>query len=256
MKKIRIQKIKILRHFLFVFLTMGVVSSLWAQAADITSITGITLNPPSPSPGQTVTVNWTYSEASAYNSPDFVILVSNVPTLQNAGAAGQSIVIGDGCAPGSAVNGGGCNIGSNVAAGTNTYSYNAVIPAGLSPGTWYVIVVMQDYGVYINTGSTQFQQQANTSFIVPLPQKTSFTITKSAEATTAAPDGLILFKIDYSFVNTTSFVITDTVPSNTTFVALSPGGVPSGNNLTWNLIRSTKPCGSGGSSSRISTGKS
>lgn len=230
-------KIKTFRYFLIGFvLALGVSNALWAQAA-ITSITGITLTPSNPSPGQTVTVNWSYTEASAFNNPRFFIVVSNTSTLQNAGSAGESIVFGDGCVPSALVNGGCNSIGTNVPAGSNTYSASIVIPSNLTPGTWYVIVAMRDYYVGLNPNPT-IDQQNFTSFTVPLPAA-SFTITKSAEGTTASPQGLILFNLDYSFVNTTNFIISDNIPTNTTFVTASPGGGVSGSSVTWNLGNAT-----------------
>ncbi len=75
-------------------------------------------------------------------------------------------------------------------------------------------------------------------FTVPLPPP-AFTIQKQAEGTTANPLGLILFTVDYTFVNTNNFVITDPVPANTIFVGASPGGALSGGNVTWNLGNAT-----------------
>ncbi|HTC22161.1 MAG TPA: hypothetical protein VK859_14990, partial [bacterium] len=221
---------KILSQLFFIFLAIGSSSGLWAQ---ITSVSNVTLNPTNPPPGSTVTVSWSYAEGSAYNQPTFFIVVGTSPAIQPAGTAGETIVVGDGCAPEAQVNGGCGAIGANVPAGTDTFSETFVVPSNLSPGTWYVDVGMNDYNIYLNPNYSG-SAQSDTSFTVPLPPP-SFNITKSAETTTAAPDGLILFKIDYSFVNTTSFVVADTVPANTTFVAMSPGGTQAGGNLTWNL---------------------
>ncbi len=221
---------KILRFFAILFLTFSVFDTLWAQ---ITSVSNVTLNPTDPAPGSTVTVTWSYAESSAYNQPTFFILVSNSPNIQPAGTAGQSIVIGDGCGAEAQVNGGCGAIGTNVPAGTDTYSETFTVPSNLSPGTWYVDVAMRDYNIYLNPN---YAGSANNdvSFTVPLPPA-ACTVSKTAEASTVAPGGLILFGMDYSFVDTTSFVLTDTVPSGTNLVEASPGGTQSGNTVTWNL---------------------
>src|SRR5207249_5009846 len=83
----------------------------------------------------------------------------------------------------------------------------------LTAGTYsFVVGAAMDYKDCTNGGVF-----ANTTFTVPLPPA-AFTITKRAEGTTAAPNGMILFDIDYSFVNTNNFIISDAVPANTSFV--------------------------------------
>lgn len=129
------------------FLVLG-SSSAWGQ---ISSITGVSITPSNPSPGQTVTVNWTYNQATANNDPRFFIVVGPDNTIQPAGTAGQSIVQGDGCVPSAIVNGG-CNTnGTNEAAGSHSMSRTVTIPAGLTPGTtYYVLIGMGDYYVGLN----------------------------------------------------------------------------------------------------------
>jgi hypothetical protein len=202
-------------------------------AQQITSVTGVALTPANPAPGTSATVNWSYAESSASNNPRFFILVSNTATIQPAGTAGQSIVMGDGCVPVAQVNGG-CVIGSNVPVGTDTYSTSITIPSGLAPGTWYVTVVMNDYYVGLNPNLSSNTVHGQTTFTVPLPA-TSCTLTNTVGSTTTAPGGLILYTLNYSFVNTTSFTLTDPVPANTTYYSSSPGGGLIGSTVSWNI---------------------
>ncbi len=121
------------------------------------------------------------------------------------------------------------------AGSTITQVWPVTLPASLTPGTYYYIVGAADY--YMNCGTTP-NQQLSAVFTVPLPPP-AFTLQKEAEGNTADPLGLILFTVDYTFVNTNNFVITDPVPTNTTFVGASPGGALSGGNVTWNLGSAT-----------------
>jgi len=214
-----------------IFYALGVLFLPAMVMAQISSVTGVSITPSNPSPGNTVTVNWSYAEGSPFNQPKFFIVVSNSASLVNAGTAGQSIVIGDGCVPVASVNGGCGSIGSNVPAGTDTYSTSITIPTGLAPGTWYVTVAMNDYYIGLNPGFGG-GQTGSTTFTVPLPN-TSCSINNTTGSATVAPGSLLLYTLNYSFVDTTNFTLTDQVPANTTFYSASPGGTLSAGTVTW-----------------------
>ena len=212
-------------------------SSAWAQ---ISSVTGVSITPSNPSPGQTVSVNWNYTQATAFNDPRFFILVGPTCAAQPAGTAGQSIVMGDGCVSGAVVNGG-CNTnGTNEAAGGHAMTRSITIPAGLTPGTtYYVIVGMADYYIGLNP-TPSLQQQACVSFTVPLPPP-YITLTKIAEGTTANVGDKVLFTIKYDAGNITNFQISDAVDSRYTILQVFNGGAAAGQNITWTLGNMSVP---------------
>src|SRR5579885_2455900 len=106
--------LKIIFAPLTAFFSICLCSSGWA--ANITSVTNVTLNPPNPSPGQVVTITWTYNVDNGSNNPHAEIAINgNGSTLQPANTANQWIVLGDGCAPTTQV-AGGCAVGNNVPA--------------------------------------------------------------------------------------------------------------------------------------------
>ena len=127
-------------------------------------------------------------------------------------------------------------LGACPANGTVTAIWPIYIDGNvLSAGNYsFVVVTGEDY---ITCGST-FSSSDAFNFSLPLPPPGA-TISKRAEAATTAPGALVLFSMDYTFVNTTSFTITDTVPSNMSFVAISPNGSDSGGNLTWSVFNGT-----------------
>ena len=253
------------KKFLNFILAFGTIVGLpfivYAQTATTVQILGESTNNPAPGSTMYVTVgvcdNLNYS-LNPDQRPDLMAAIvtgSNQTSLNtNCAAAGQYLVM-DSNIPGSIASGPGTydpDLGNNAKGVSTVYSgYNnpgngscasngsvtAILPIYidgnvLTPGGSYSFVLIASEDYVSCSSAIQSSAAFNFSLQLPLP---SCTITKSAEATTAAPDGLILFKMDYSFVNTTSFVITDTVPLNTTFVSASPGGTPSGSNLTWNL---------------------
>ena len=210
----------------------------------ITSVTGVTMIPPSPSLGQNVQLSFNYTESNSGNGTNFFIVISDTPTIQNAGSVGhQWLVYGDGCvepgAPETAVCQNCCGLGS-VPAGTNAAGpYNFTIPADLSPGvTYYVIVAISDgYYLALQTwGIGGGPTNGMTSFVPPLPPG-SATITKTVESSTARPGDIVLYTIDYNVVNSDNFTITDFVPANCTLIKQSTGGTNTGttpgSTLSW-----------------------
>ncbi len=207
-------------------------SASWAQ---ISSVTGVSISPASPSPGQTVTVNWTYSQATAFNDPRFFIVVGPTCPVATSGTAGVSIVTGDGCVPSSSVNGG-CNTnGTNEAAGSHAMSRTITIPTGLTPGTTYnVVVAMADYYIGLNPTVSGGAVQSCASFTVPLPPP-YINLTKIAEGTTANVGVTVLFTINYDAGNIHNFQITDAVDPRFTILTVYNGGTALGQNITWSL---------------------
>jgi len=218
-------------------LTLGIS---FAQQ-NVTSITNLVITPSNPIPGQTINVSWTYTIPNASGTnPDAIIVVSNTNTLQAAGSANQWVVLGDGCAPETGNVNGGCYVGPAVS-GSNNYNTNVTIPAGLTPGfTYYVIVGMRGSGgAYMNpTVNVDFQTAI--PFTVPLPAP-YITLNKVAQGSTAAPGGEVLFVINYDASNVHNVQITDVVPSQFTITQVYNGGTAVGQAITWNLGNISSP---------------
>jgi hypothetical protein len=256
------------KKFLKFLLVFGILSSIpiivLAQSPTVQILGESTTNP---SPGTTMYVTVSVCDSFTYNSnPDIrpklmaAIISGSGQTAFNSTctAPGQHLVVDN-------------NIAGNIASGPGMYdpdtgnnaqgvggppvypNINVVANAScasnavtaiwpiyidgsvLSPGNYsFVVIAAEDY---ITCGTSPYSS-ASFNFSVPLPPP-NCTVTKSAAATTAAPDSLILFNIDYTFVNTSDFTITDTVPSGTSFVTMGPGGTQSGNNISWDLGAAT-----------------
>ena len=101
----------------------------------------------------------------------------------------------------------------------------------LIPGTYSLVVLAQEDDV--TCGGSSAQAFIN-NLIVPLPA-TACTVSKTSGVSAVEPGGLVLFNISYSYVNTTSFILNDSLPSGLTPVSYSTGGAFSGNNVSWNL---------------------
>lgn len=223
----------------FIIVAFLFLAACSAGAANITSISNVTISPTNPSPGQTITVTWTYNVDSSFNNPHALIVISNTSTLQSAGTANQYIVLGDGCVPTTQVSGG-CAIGNNVPAGAVTYSTTVTVPSTLTPGfTYYVIVGMKDYNVYMNP-SVSVDSQNFASFTIPLPPP-YITLNKVAQGSTANPGGEVLFTINYGASNVHNVQITDAVDPNFTILQVFNVGTAAGQNITWNLGNISSP---------------
>lgn len=208
-------------------------------SANITSITSVTITPPAPAEGSLVQVDWDYTLDSAFNNPHYFIVISDTNTLRNAGTAGQWVVIGNGCStpavPATAFVTGGCALGTNMPAGTSHGSVSFNLPAGLSTGVpYYVIVGMKDYNVYLNPSVDVQQQGYSSSFTLPLPAA-SASVIKTVEGTNTAAGYRMLYTIEYNVVNTQNFTISDPVPAELSFVKAYNGGTLSAGSVVWNF---------------------
>ncbi len=111
------------------------------------------------------------------------------------------------------------------------------LPPGLSDncGTFDVVVAMSTS--YLACGSGNLTGFATVS--VPCTNS-AVTAVKSVQGNQAATGDLLLFAVDYKYSNDSSnYVITDSVPANTTLVAAGPpgsytsGGTVAGSGITW-----------------------
>lgn len=209
--------------------------------ATITSITGVTMSPPSPNPGDPVSISFTYIDDTAGDNPLGFIVISDTASLRPAGTAGQWLVLGNGCTiPASPATDytTGCQIGSGVAAGTpiSAGPYNFNLPAGLASGVpYYIIVGMGTWWCQLNPDPGNVNTTGvSSSFTLPLPPAAA-TISKAVEAENTAAGYRIMYTISYDVVNTQNFVILDTIPPELSFWKAYNGGMLSGGNVIWNF---------------------
>ncbi|HDQ26498.1 MAG TPA: DUF11 domain-containing protein [bacterium] len=212
--------------------------------AQVSAVTITSVVPPSPGAGDLVTVNFSYNITdNPWNHSRFLAAVSTVSTLQGGNTAGQTFKVtesginvggtGDG-AP--AVNGGyNMNDGTGVL-GARSGSFTFNIPSGLEGGTYFIIIGgRQDW---LDTGGSPAASQNFYQINIPLPPPDA-SISKMAEGSIAEPGSLILYTINYSFINGNNFVITDQVPANCALLEMSPGGMNGGTTpgsaLSWNI---------------------
>ncbi len=256
-------RVSFLSLFPLFVLTPGLV---WAQSPTVQIIGESTTNPV---PGTTMYVTVTVCDAFTYNSnPDTrpklmvaIISGSGQTTLNpSCSTAGQYLVVDS-------------NISGNIATGPGMYDQtsgtqgvggppvypninvvaNASCAANAVTAIWpiyidgsflaagnysFVVVAAEDY----ITCSTSPYSSASFNFTVPFPPP-NITLSKIADGSTANANDLVLFRIDYTYVNTGAVTITDNIPANVTLVsgggAISPGGTLNGSTVTWVLPASS-----------------
>ncbi len=240
---------KKIKFISYVFMFLFIPGFLFAQSVSFSSISVSNANP---APGSVVGVTVVYCQLSTFKVPYFYVgLNPSQTTLQACPAVNQTLLVDKNTSPtgvspvtssaNDANDGGGgwAGVGWNgTALCPTTQIWNVTIPSAISAGPYNLIVQEHDY--YIGCDGAAYPN-ISTVITLPLPSA-AFTIAKRAEATTAAPNGFILYSIDYSFVNTTGFNIWDTVPPNTTLVSVGPQniasgvtnvGSPAGSPITW-----------------------
>lgn len=223
--------------------------SVWltplTAAANVTFNT-ISVSNSTPSPGSVVGVTITYCEGTFAVPYFYVLLNPSSTTMQPCPAAGQILLVDKNTTPtgtspvNSTVNdtndGGGGWAGVGVG-GSPTCPYTQVwtvtIPSGISPGPYNLIVAENDYYVGCGTGTIV---STSTPLNIPLPPP-NCAATVLTEGVTAAPNGLYLFDVDYSFVNAGSSNIVYSLPANVTYVSAGPNAVYNGgsNSVSWDL---------------------
>jgi hypothetical protein len=116
-----------------------------------------------------------------------------------------------------------------------TQVFNVTIPGNLNGGT---------YNLDVSAGANYVQcaggvvAHTNASLVLPYPPP-NITLVDTADGSTANPGDLVLFRVDYTYVNTGNVTVTETIPAGTALAsgsgAISPGGILSGNTITWTL---------------------
>ena len=223
---------------LWMLLTLGSASAI---AGNIATVSNVNLISGTLAPGNTVNIGWDYTTADSFNDPRYAILVGSSCAAQPVTSSNQWTLSGDSCLPqaqGANINGTGCTtIPDNQTGPGITHSYNQTVtlPAGLTPGsTYYIIVAMASYNFFMNPGTGSIQAQACLPFTVPLPPP-SVTLYKTAEGQSALAGGKVLFTIYYTAANTSNLVITDVVNSNLNISSVFNGGAAAGQTITWTI---------------------
>jgi hypothetical protein len=220
---------------------LGLASAAWATS----TITGISMTPANPAPGQVVTVTVNYC-AQEYQTPYLLIAIrpSTSTIISTCPTANEDFVVYTGVNNGLPPNTSSSNLAGwalpvqNTFAGclTSVATFSVTIPTTLSAGLSYNMIGSINDG-YIDC--TQSNPMQYTGFTVPLPPPSS-SIVKQADGAAGVANGLVLFTISYNMVNSTNLKITDTVPANCTLVQMSPGGAnggtTAGSALSWNPV--------------------
>jgi hypothetical protein len=231
------------KRLLVSLLIIAAITVVTPVFATVTAITGLTMTPGNPNPGQSINVTWNYTSDYGPEPEKYFISISDTCLLPANGGGNKTamnVVVGDACAaPTPATNclscvaSSGCgDLPNPPAAGVHAAAKSFNMPATLIPGyTYFLNLAMGSYNVYMNPDLTA-QQQACFSFTVPLTAP-YIKLNKVAEGTTANVGSKVLFTIFYDTGNVHNFKITDTVDARFTILQVYSGGTSSGQSLTW-----------------------
>ncbi|HVZ79379.1 MAG TPA: hypothetical protein VHE12_01110 [bacterium] len=235
------------------FLCLGLLVLPSLARAQVT-FNSLAISNSNPSPGSTVGVTVVYCEGTFKTPHFFVGLNPSSTTLQSCPAANQTLLVDSSTTPSGSYSvnsstndtndsGGGWTgvaVGGTAACPV-TQVWAVTIPLTLGAGTYHLIVEENDF--YIGCNGTAYPN-VNTTLTVPYPPP-SINLVKIADGSTANPGDLVLFRLDYTYVNTGPVTITDTIPANTALAAasgaISPGGTLSGSTITWVLPSTLAP---------------
>ncbi len=237
-----------------------------AQAVNIT-ILGYGITPPAPQPGQSFQMSVTYTNC-AWSAPSSweVAFSSDGTTVIGCPAAGQVFLVDNNGIDSydAGVNGGQMGwtgpvdeLGVGIVASDSnslgspaclavTYvnNWNLVLPPTANYGSSYNLIIGGgDYNV--QCGSVpQDGSEVNIPLTIPVPPATILGVNKIAEGGSAANGDLVLFTVNYDFVNSPAGnTVTDIVPAGVTVVQMGPvtpvttsqTGTTPGSTLTWNI---------------------
>ncbi len=220
----------------------------------------ITVSPVNPPPGSSITVTATYcSTVNGGDGTEFIVeLNSNATTIQACPTSGQIFLVDlngqneDDSNPCGASEG--CDIGwydgilnAGATCTSHSVTWTLTVPSNVTVGGTYNVIVAAGGYTDLRCGAAPLNS-VSIPVTIPLPAP-AISAVKSVEesSTTVNPGDLLLFSIDYSFVNTNDFQITDTVPPNTTLVSTGPpaiesgavSGAAAGSGVTWSLGAAT-----------------
>ena len=238
----------LLRKFSFSCLIPIFALFLLATQAQAQTVYGYSMVPPNPLPGQAFQLAVTYCN-TAYGTGQttlWEVLLNTAPTISACAAANQEYLVDmDGTNLDEKNPSGTGSIGlattpaddGNGACTITTKVFNLTLPQQANYGGTYYVNVGISLN-YMGCGSAP-----GTLISIPLtitpPPATVLSLNKDAEGKSASTGDLVLFNIDYNFVNSPAGgVITDTVPPGVTFVQMGPPGdgpVNTVGNLSWTV---------------------
>ncbi len=245
----------------FFFVGLPIISPV---GATITGLTIVSVNPAAPVPGAALTVIGSYC-ASYNGEPDdlFLATESASASIISCPSVTQQFLVdvngigrdeNDPCGGNPSCtqagypvtninttpNTGGCTGGTFF----NGVTFVVTVPSNLQYGTAYHLVFSGKDNGYQCSGPDPTLQQQNYPFTVSSPLGGSVSLNKSAESTAGAlpgdqgalPGDLILFSINYTFVNRTTDSISDVLPPGVTLVQAQPAPAAEvGSTVTWTL---------------------
>ena len=246
-----IKSIKIIKNKILALATgLGILVFLPSMALSQTAtLLSINLSNTNPAPGSTVAVTLVYCDTNTYSIPYFLVgITPSSNTVLSGCALPQQYLLVDSTSPGEGTTFDGTagsvitspnNDGSDgngwIGASTGgtpvcpvTEVWSVTIPPSLSAGSFNIVVAEHDYNVQCQSG---FPNTIWKGVTVPFPPPAISTFNKSAEGNTATPGDLILFRMDYTYVNTGPVTITDTLPSQVSLAAANGSEISSGGNI-------------------------
>ena len=242
---------KSLRLFLLFLPCIVVLIPCWVMAANV-NITAISVSDSNPQVGEVVGVTITYCDTANQTPFWLVALNPNSTTLQSCPAPNQIFMVDIGTTPTgiNQVNGtqsdtspsgngwAGVGVPNSPPPCPYTQVFNVTIPANATYGPSNLIVAAGDYWVQCsnNIGST-----TSIPVNIQLPSPTCAPLTVRTEGVTAAPDGLYLFDVNYSFINSGATSIVYNLPANTTLQSAGPNATTAAGSVTWNFGNVTLP---------------
>jgi len=232
-----------------------------ASAQQGVSIVSVTMNPPAPVANQNFTLVVNYCIAG-YSSSEWTVSVSSLAaTVGSCPVKGQEFLVDNMGVNVDDAGTNGANIGytgisddpsNNSWVCGKAVTWNLTMPPDVGYGGTYNLNVeggmyniqcgqppQQGYG-----GNTTVPGEYTIPFTVPVPPPTILNVNKIAEGGSAANGDLVLFTVDYDFVNNISGgTITDVVPAGVTVVQMGPAsptvssmtGTAPGSTLTWTV---------------------
>ncbi len=220
------------------------------------TINSISISNNNPAPGSVVAVTVVYC-ANANVTPYWLVaLNSSSTTIQSCPAANQVLLVDGGTTPTgvssvSSSQDDASDPGGNGWAGVPvpntpppcpyTQVFNVTIPTNLSGGTYNLDISAGAYYVQCAGGVLS---TATTTVTLPYPPA-NITLVDVADGSSANPGDLVLFNVNYTYVNTGPVTITETIPGGTALAAtsgsISPGGTLNGSTITWVLPATLSP---------------
>ncbi|HTC21585.1 MAG TPA: hypothetical protein VK859_12100, partial [bacterium] len=232
------------------FLLFGLTGQLQAACNSGLDITSLTASVASAAPGQNISVTVVYVQTMNWNQVYFLGGFNrNQATFQSCNTANQDFVIYAG-APGNgdSPNAAGDTVGYKVTVGTAapaTQIFNVTVPASLNAGSVYNFILGASGCDAQCSSSADMESETSIPISIAVPPP-GLTFSKTAEGNQANVGDLVLFRMDYSYVNNGPITISDTLPSEVVPTTangaeVSPGGTITGQSVTWVLPFETAP---------------